>query len=74
MSLLIVYNFFFCPHLIRFYFLPQVTQIAAYDPDLGENGQVFYKLGDGHDNKFYIDGKGNQWFKLIRLNLSSFIH
>lgn len=39
-------------------FYHQVTQIAAYDPDLGENGQVFYKLGDGHDNKFYIDGKG----------------
>ena len=19
---------------------------------------MFYKLGDGHDNKFYIDGKG----------------
>lgn len=25
---------------------------------MGENGQVFYKLGEGHDNKFYIDGKG----------------
>ena len=36
----------------------QVTQIAAFDPDLGENGQVFYRLGEGHDNKFYIDGKG----------------
>ena len=36
----------------------KVTQIAAFDPDLGENGQVFYKLGAGHDNKFYIDGKG----------------
>lgn len=36
----------------------KVTQIAAFDPDLGENGQVFYKLGEGHDNKFYIDGKG----------------
>ena len=36
----------------------KVTQIAAFDPDLGENGQVFYKLGAGHENKFYIDGKG----------------
>lgn len=36
----------------------KVTQIAAFDPDLGDNGQVFYKLGAGHDNKFYIDGKG----------------
>lgn len=35
----------------------KVTQIAAFDSDLGENGQVFYKLGEGHDNKFYIDGK-----------------
>ena len=35
-----------------------MTQIAAFDPDLGENGQVFYRLGEGHDNKFYIDGKG----------------
>jgi hypothetical protein len=39
-------------------FVKKVTQIAAFDPDLGENGQVFYKLGEGHDNKFYIDGKG----------------
>ncbi|KAI2804340.1 hypothetical protein BLOT_003322, partial [Blomia tropicalis] len=40
----------------------KVTQIAAFDPDLGENGQVFYKLGPGHDNKFYIDGKdGTVW-------------
>ncbi|RWS16902.1 protocadherin Fat 4-like protein, partial [Dinothrombium tinctorium] len=40
----------------------KVTQIAAFDPDLGENGQVFYKLGEGHDNKFYIDGKdGTVW-------------
>nr|XP_046916120.1 protocadherin Fat 4-like isoform X2 [Dermatophagoides farinae] len=40
----------------------KVTQIAAFDPDLGENGQVFYKLGAGHDNKFYIDGKdGTVW-------------
>ncbi|XP_054156169.1 protocadherin Fat 4-like isoform X2 [Oppia nitens] len=40
----------------------KVTQIVAFDPDMGENGQVFYKLGDGHDNKFYIDGKdGTVW-------------
>jgi len=40
----------------------KVTQIAAFDSDLGENGQVFYKLGEGHDNKFYIDGKdGTVW-------------
>jgi hypothetical protein len=35
----------------------KVTQIAAFDSDLGENGQVFYRLGEGHDGKFYIDGK-----------------
>ncbi|CAG2120267.1 unnamed protein product, partial [Medioppia subpectinata] len=40
----------------------KVTQIVAFDPDMGENGQVFYKLGEGHDNKFYIDGKdGTVW-------------
>lgn len=43
----------------------QVTQIAAFDPDLGENGQVFYRLGEGHDNKFYIDGKG--WYRSLLL-------
>jgi len=40
----------------------KVTQIAAFDPDAGENGQVFYKLGEGHEGKFYIDGKdGTVW-------------
>ena len=40
----------------------KVTQIAAFDSDLGENGQVFYKLGEGADSKFYIDGKdGTVW-------------
>lgn len=40
----------------------KVTQIAAFDPDSGENGQVFYKLGEGHEGKFYIDGKdGTVW-------------
>ncbi|XP_053211715.1 protocadherin Fat 4-like isoform X1 [Panonychus citri] len=46
----------------------KVTQIAAYDPDLGENGQVFYKLGDGHDNKFYIDGKDGTVWTLAKLD------
>lgn len=40
----------------------KVTQMAAFDPDSGDNGQVFYKLGEGHEGKFYIDGKdGTVW-------------
>jgi len=46
----------------------KVTQIAAFDPDLGENGQVFYKLGEGHDNKFYIDGKDGTVWTLAKLD------
>lgn len=40
----------------------QVTQITAYDSDSGANGLVFYKLGTGHNNKFYIDSKGEYYF------------
>lgn len=50
----------------------KVTQIAAFDPDLGENGQVFYKLGDGHDHKFYIDGKGKLDLIIIDYNFTIF--
>ncbi|UYV72305.1 hypothetical protein LAZ67_9002567 [Cordylochernes scorpioides] len=40
----------------------KVTQIAAYDGDSGINGQVYYKLAEGHDNRFYIDSKdGTVW-------------
>ncbi|CAL1272163.1 unnamed protein product [Larinioides sclopetarius] len=40
----------------------KVTQITAYDSDSGNNGLVFYKLGLGHNNKFYIDSKdGTVW-------------
>ncbi|GIY85689.1 protocadherin-like wing polarity protein stan [Caerostris extrusa] len=40
----------------------KVTQITAYDSDSGNNGLVFYKLGVGHNNKFYIDSKdGTVW-------------
>ncbi|XP_074599101.1 protocadherin Fat 4-like [Brevipalpus obovatus] len=46
----------------------KVTQIAAFDRDLGENGQVFYKLGEGHDNKFYIDGKDGTVWTLSKLD------
>ncbi|OQR76891.1 protocadherin Fat 4-like [Tropilaelaps mercedesae] len=46
----------------------KVTQIRAFDPDAGENGLVFYKLGGGHDNKFYIDSKDGTVWTLSKLD------
>ncbi|KAG0424080.1 hypothetical protein HPB47_000170 [Ixodes persulcatus] len=46
----------------------KVTQIRAFDPDTGENGLVFYKLGGGHDNKFYIDSKDGTVWTLSKLD------
>ncbi|GFY64501.1 cadherin-89D [Trichonephila inaurata madagascariensis] len=47
---------------VTFYLFFPVTQITAYDSDSGNNGLVFYKLGVGHNNKFYIDSKdGTVW-------------
>ncbi|XP_076341827.1 protocadherin gamma-A4-like [Tachypleus tridentatus] len=36
----------------------KVTKVSAFDGDIGENGVVFYELGEGHENQFYIDSKG----------------
>lgn len=46
----------------------KVTQIRAFDPDAGENGLVFYKLGGGHGNKFYIDSKDGTVWTLSKLD------
>ncbi|XP_064457801.1 protocadherin Fat 3-like [Ornithodoros turicata] len=46
----------------------KVTQIRAFDPDTGENGLVFYKLGGGHGNKFYIDSKDGTVWTLSKLD------
>ncbi|XP_023209390.1 protocadherin Fat 4-like, partial [Centruroides sculpturatus] len=46
----------------------EVTRITAYDSDSNLNGQVFYKLGDGHENKFYIDSKDGTIWTLAKLD------
>lgn len=46
----------------------EVTRITAYDSDSNLNGQIFYKLGDGHENKFYIDSKDGTIWTLAKLD------
>ncbi|XP_013781091.1 cadherin-89D-like, partial [Limulus polyphemus] len=45
-----------------------VTKISAIDADLGENGLVFYQLGEGHKNRFYIDSKDGTVWTLSKLD------
>ncbi|XP_013791225.1 protein dachsous-like, partial [Limulus polyphemus] len=46
----------------------KVTRVSAFDGDLGENGLVFYQLGEGHKNRFYIDSKDGTVWTLSKLD------
>ncbi|XP_022236339.1 cadherin EGF LAG seven-pass G-type receptor 2-like, partial [Limulus polyphemus] len=46
----------------------KVTKITAVDADSGENGLVFYQLGGGHQNQFYIDSKDGTVWTLSKLD------